>query len=141
MIIKLCTTQLHYVVALIYQHFVIQHALIQTVIINLFLLILVGKVNQILLVLLYFRLSDYLCLMEKIFRPNPNSFKNTFCVFHEESLDSINGLELQYDSKSGSKYYYTKIDFRGNFCIHPSLYVQLFCACHKVLYSGGTNKY
>lgn len=46
--------------------------------------------------------------MEKIFRPNPNSFKNTFCVFHEEPLDSINGLELQYDSKSGSKYYYTK---------------------------------
>jgi hypothetical protein len=45
--------------------------------------------------------------MEKIFRPNPNSFKNTFCVFQEESLDSINGLELQYDSKSGSKYYYT----------------------------------
>lgn len=74
-----------------------------------FLLILVGKVNQILLVLLYFRLSDYLCLMEKIFRPNPNSFKNTFCVFHEASLDSINGLELQYDSKSGSKYYYTKV--------------------------------
>jgi hypothetical protein len=46
--------------------------------------------------------------MEKIFRPNPNSFKNTFCVFHEASLDSIKGLELQYDSKSGSKYFYTK---------------------------------
>lgn len=46
--------------------------------------------------------------MEKIFRPSPNSFKNTFCVFYEESLDSLNGLELQYDSKSGSKYYYTK---------------------------------
>ncbi|RKS14275.1 hypothetical protein C8C87_1547 [Flavobacterium sp. 120] len=55
-----------------------------------------------------FRLSDYLCLMEKIFRPNPNSFKNTFCVFHEASLESIKGLELQYDSKSGSKYFYTK---------------------------------
>ncbi|MFV8271418.1 hypothetical protein ACNQGP_15990 [Flavobacterium sp. GT2N3] len=47
--------------------------------------------------------------MEKIFRPNPNSFKNTFCVFHEVSLESIQGLELQYDSKSGSKYYYTKV--------------------------------
>lgn len=46
--------------------------------------------------------------MEKIFRPGPKSFKNTFCVFQEESIDSINGLELQYDSKSGSKYYYTK---------------------------------
>lgn len=74
-----------------------------------FLLILIGKVNQILLVLFYFRLSDYLCLMEKIFRPNPNSFKNTFCVFHEVTLDSINGLELQYYSKSGSKYFYTKV--------------------------------
>lgn len=56
----------------------------------------------------YFSLSDYLCFMEKIFRPNPNSFKNTFCVFHEMSLEGINRLELQYDSKSGSKYYYTK---------------------------------
>ena len=68
-----------------------------------------AKLIKILLVLLCFRLSDYLCLMEKIFRPSPNSFKNTFCVFHEVSLDSINGLELQYDSKSGSKYYYTKV--------------------------------
>ena len=46
--------------------------------------------------------------MEKIFRPNPNSFKNTFCVFDEVSIDAINRLEIQYDSKSGSKYYYTK---------------------------------
>lgn len=46
--------------------------------------------------------------MEKFFRPNPNSFKNTFCVFHEVTLDSTEGLELQYDSKSGSKYFYTK---------------------------------
>lgn len=47
--------------------------------------------------------------MEKIFRPNPNSFKNTFCVFHEVSIDSISGLKIQFDSKSGSKYYYTKL--------------------------------
>lgn len=47
--------------------------------------------------------------MEKIFRPNPNSFKNTFCVFHEVSIDSILGLKIQFDSKSGSKYYYTKL--------------------------------
>ena len=47
--------------------------------------------------------------MEKIFRPNSNSFKNTFCVFQEVFLDNLNGLELQYDSKSGSKYYYTKV--------------------------------
>lgn len=58
--------------------------------------------------LLCFGLSDYFCAMEKIFRPNPNSFKNTFCVFDEVSIDAINRLEIQYDSKSGSKYYYTK---------------------------------
>lgn len=46
--------------------------------------------------------------MEKIFRPTPNSFKNTFCVFNEVPIDAINGLKIQYDSKSGSKYYYTK---------------------------------
>jgi hypothetical protein len=46
--------------------------------------------------------------MEKIFRPSPNSFKNTFCVFHEVPLEGVNGLALQYDSKSGSKYYYTE---------------------------------
>ena len=46
--------------------------------------------------------------MEKNFRPNPNSFKNTFCVFDEMPIDSVNGLRIQYDSKSGSKYYYTK---------------------------------
>jgi hypothetical protein len=47
--------------------------------------------------------------MQKIFRPNPNSFKNTFCIFHEESLDSLKGLSVQYQSKSGSSYYYTTL--------------------------------
>jgi hypothetical protein len=46
--------------------------------------------------------------MEKVFRPSPKSFKNTFCVFKEVFLDKIGGLQIQYDSKSGSKYYYTK---------------------------------
>ena len=46
--------------------------------------------------------------MEKIFRPNPNSFKNTFCIFDEVPIDAVNGLKIQYDSQSGSKYYYTK---------------------------------
>jgi hypothetical protein len=46
--------------------------------------------------------------MQKIFRPSPNSFKNTFCVFREVLLDAIKGLPIQYDSKSGSKYFYTK---------------------------------
>jgi hypothetical protein len=47
--------------------------------------------------------------MEKIFRPSPKSFKNTFCVFQELPLDSLEGLKVQYESKSGSSYYYTKV--------------------------------
>jgi hypothetical protein len=46
--------------------------------------------------------------MEKIFRPSPKSFKNTFCVFHEVLPVVIEGMSVQYDSKSGSKYYYSK---------------------------------
>ena len=51
--------------------------------------------------------SGYLCCMEKIFRPSPKSFKNTFCVFHEVLPDRIAGMPVQYDSQSGSKYFYT----------------------------------
>ena len=47
--------------------------------------------------------------MEKNFRPSPNSFKNTFCVFNEESLEKIKGLKIQYQSKAGSTYYYTNL--------------------------------
>jgi hypothetical protein len=46
--------------------------------------------------------------MEKSFRPSPNSFKNTFCVFQEVFPDKIENLKVQYDSKSGSKYFYTE---------------------------------
>ncbi|TRX24300.1 hypothetical protein FNW25_11980 [Flavobacterium franklandianum] len=46
--------------------------------------------------------------MEQLFRPSPNSFKNTFCVFQEVLPIQIENLKLQYDSKSGSKYFYTK---------------------------------
>ncbi|HEU4788474.1 MAG TPA: hypothetical protein VFS71_02220 [Flavobacterium sp.] len=46
--------------------------------------------------------------MEKVFRPSPKSFKNTFCVFHEVLPDRIEGMPVQYDSQSGSKYFYTK---------------------------------
>ena len=46
--------------------------------------------------------------MEKLFRPGPKSFKNTFCVFHEVLPEKIAGLQVQYDSQSGSKYFYTK---------------------------------
>ena len=47
--------------------------------------------------------------MEKIFRPSPKSFKNTFCVFQEVLLNNLEGLTVQYESKSGSCYYYTKL--------------------------------
>jgi hypothetical protein len=47
--------------------------------------------------------------MEQLFRPSPNSFKNTFCVFQEVLPDQIENLKVQYDSKSGSKYFYTKV--------------------------------
>lgn len=46
--------------------------------------------------------------MEKMFRPSPKAFKNTFCVFNEVLPSAIQGLTVQYDSKSGSKYYYTQ---------------------------------
>ncbi|MGO4822240.1 MULTISPECIES: hypothetical protein [unclassified Flavobacterium] len=45
--------------------------------------------------------------MEKNFRPSPNSFKNTFCVFNEVAMSNIKGLTLQFQSKAGSSYYYT----------------------------------
>jgi hypothetical protein len=47
--------------------------------------------------------------MEKNFRPSPNSFKNTFCVFKEVSLDEIEKLSVQFQSKAGSSYYYTSL--------------------------------
>jgi hypothetical protein len=59
-------------------------------------------------VLLNFGHSDYLCPMEQLFRPSPNSFKNTFCVFQEVFSERVLNLKLQYDSKSGSKYFYTQ---------------------------------
>lgn len=46
--------------------------------------------------------------MKKNFRPNPNSFKNTFCVFQEMLSEKIENLKMQYESKSGSKYFYTE---------------------------------
>jgi hypothetical protein len=46
--------------------------------------------------------------MKTAFRPSPNSFKNTFCVFQEVLSDKIENLKVQYDSKSGSKYFYTE---------------------------------
>ncbi|GIZ10578.1 hypothetical protein [Flavobacterium sp. UMI-01] len=45
--------------------------------------------------------------MQKKYKPSPNSFKHTFCEFHEVALEEINGLDVQFQSKSGSTYYYT----------------------------------
>lgn len=47
--------------------------------------------------------------MEKNFRPSPNSFKNTFCVFQEQHLDVVKGLSVQFQSKAGSTYYYSDL--------------------------------
>lgn len=47
--------------------------------------------------------------MQKVYKPHPNSFKNTFCVFKEVTLNEIETLEVQFQSKSGSAYYYTPL--------------------------------
>lgn len=47
--------------------------------------------------------------MEKKYQPSANSLKHTFCVFTEVSLSSLEGLVLQFESKAGSRYYYTKM--------------------------------
>jgi hypothetical protein len=46
--------------------------------------------------------------MEKSFRPNPNSFKNTFCVFQEIDFKVIEKMPIQFESKAGSRYYYSE---------------------------------
>lgn len=46
--------------------------------------------------------------MKTKFRPSPNSFKKTFCVFEEMDLIKIENLEPDYKSDAGSQYYYTK---------------------------------
>lgn len=51
----------------------------------------------------------YLCVMNLDFKPLPGSFKNTFCVFTEVELTAIEHLKIQYESKAGSTYYYTKV--------------------------------
>lgn len=42
------------------------------------------------------------------FKPNPKSFKNTFCVFEEVSLNAVDGLYSDFESDSGSTYFYTE---------------------------------
>ena len=45
--------------------------------------------------------------MQKNYKPHPNSFKNTFCVFHDVLPEAVEGLQVQFESKAGSSYYYT----------------------------------
>lgn len=52
--------------------------------------------------------SQYICIMQKNFKPHPNSFKNTFCIFNEVLPSAIEGLKKQFESKAGSTYYYTE---------------------------------
>ena len=42
------------------------------------------------------------------FKPNPKSFKNTFCVFEEMAISTIEDLQPNYASDSGSQYFYTE---------------------------------
>ena len=39
--------------------------------------------------------------------PKPNTFKNTFCIFKETTLEEVPAKKVDYVSKSGSSYYYT----------------------------------
>jgi hypothetical protein len=46
--------------------------------------------------------------MKPAFRPSPNSFKNTFCVFQEIEAKVIEKMPVQFESKAGSRYFYTE---------------------------------
>ena len=43
-----------------------------------------------------------------MFKPNPNSFKKTFCIFQEVNLDLIKNIKSSYESEAGSKYFYNE---------------------------------
>jgi hypothetical protein len=45
--------------------------------------------------------------MHNSYNPKSKSFKHTFCVFEQKSLNEISNLEIRFQSNSGSKYYYT----------------------------------
>lgn len=46
--------------------------------------------------------------MQLKFRPNSNSFKNTFCVFYEVDIEQIIDLKPNFESGAGSKYFYSE---------------------------------
>jgi len=43
------------------------------------------------------------------FKPHPNSLKNTFCVFYQRDLSEIKQKKSDFESESGSAYFYTEI--------------------------------
>lgn len=47
-------------------------------------------------------------IKEGKFKPNPNTLKNTFCVFYERDIGEIQALKCDFESESGSRYYYTE---------------------------------
>lgn len=56
----------------------------------------------------YFVVNFQFVSMKNSFRLNPNSLKNTFCVFYEVDSSCIDGLIVDFQSESGSKYFYTQ---------------------------------
>ncbi len=56
----------------------------------------------------YFVVNIQFVSMKNSFRPNPNTLKNTFCVFDEVDSTCIDGLITNFQSESGSKYFYTE---------------------------------
>lgn len=46
-------------------------------------------------------------MSEKKHFVKPNSFKNTFCIFEEKQLQEIENATIDFQSKSGSCYYFT----------------------------------
>ncbi len=42
-------------------------------------------------------------------KPNPNSFKKTFCIFQEVDIDAVKNLKPSYESEAGSKYFYNEL--------------------------------
>lgn len=46
--------------------------------------------------------------MKNSFKPSPNSFKKTFCVFIEVELSCVEELKSDYQSESGSQYFYSE---------------------------------
>lgn len=46
--------------------------------------------------------------MNKQFKPRPNTFKKTFCIFQEVEQIEIENLQISYKSDAGSTYFYTE---------------------------------